>query len=235
VHCIDRSLNRIQPENAAQYAPDLIVTLAVRSFEAHQTFLRSSAGVQTIRVGNDFPFMDTFQSLIFTTSVDPAAFVTTLHNATAGGPRIAVRSGMEATGFQSGMVHTDYLKTVPFSDLKAMEIVLDVVPENAQLHIGNSSIIRYACCLTGEKHPLLVQPRTSGIDGSSSTLAGSTDGTAELARTGFRRYVVLLRFECILDKPQPANLRIFVLNNAAAISSTSFRGRTQPRRKTGIL
>jgi len=33
-----------------------------------KTFLRSSAGVQTIRVGNDFPFMDTFQSLIFTTS-----------------------------------------------------------------------------------------------------------------------------------------------------------------------
>jgi len=44
---------------------------------------------------------------------------------------------MEATGFPIRDGAYRLFETVPFSDLKAMEIVLDVVPENAQLHIGN--------------------------------------------------------------------------------------------------
>lgn len=217
VHCIDRSLNRIQPENAAHYAPDLIVTLGGAIVSKRiKTFLRSSAGVQTIRVGNDFPFMDTFQSLVFTTSIDPAAFVTILHNATAGAVRESLYgAAWKQLDFQSGMAHTDYLKTVPFSDLKAMEIVLDVVPENAQLHIGNSSIIRYALLFDPVRSIRYWCNRgTSGIDGSSSTACG-----AALMEPQNWHVLVSGDMSFFYDSNafwtnhRAANLRIFVLNN----------------------
>lgn len=217
VHCIDRSLNRIQPEAVADYSPDLIIMLGGAIVSKRiKTFLRASDGVQTIRVGNDFPFMDTFQSLIFTTAVDPSVFIALLHDATGETVR-ASRFGAawKQLDLQSGMEHEDYLKSVPFSDLKAMEIVLDVVPENAQLHIGNSSIIRYALLFDPVKSIRYWCNRgTSGIDGSSSTACG-----AALMEPQNWHVLVSGDMSFFYDSNafwtnhQPANLRIFVLNN----------------------
>jgi 2-succinyl-5-enolpyruvyl-6-hydroxy-3-cyclohexene-1-carboxylate synthase len=215
VHCIDRSLNQIRPENTAVYEPDLIVVLGGAIVSKRiKAFLRNAQGVETIRVGADFPFMDTFQSLVFSTAADPAYFVSVLRKLQ---PNRAGRFGTQwkQLDLQSELQHTAFLKSCSFSDLKAMEIALDVVPEGAQLHLANSSIIRYALLFNPVKSIRYWCNRgTSGIDGSSSTACG-----AALIEPQNWHVLVSGDMSFFYDSNafwsahKPSNLRIFVLNN----------------------
>lgn len=67
-----------------------------------------------------------------------------------------------------------YLKQIPFSDMLAFHRVLRGIPENRQLHLANSSTVRYAQLF--KLHPTLKvfsNRGTSGIDGSTSTAIGA--------------------------------------------------------------
>ncbi|RZJ98107.1 MAG: 2-succinyl-5-enolpyruvyl-6-hydroxy-3-cyclohexene-1-carboxylate synthase, partial [Flavobacterium sp.] len=67
-----------------------------------------------------------------------------------------------------------YLSKIAFSDLKAFEIILPLLPQNSMLQISNSSPIRYIQLL--DIHPsisVFCNRGTSGIDGSTSTAVGA--------------------------------------------------------------
>lgn len=69
--------------------------------------------------------------------------------------------------------HDLYLKDLPFSDLKAFQILLNSLPD-CQLQISNSSSIRYAQLFDIPKTVAVFCNRgTSGIDGSTSTAIGA--------------------------------------------------------------
>jgi 2-succinyl-5-enolpyruvyl-6-hydroxy-3-cyclohexene-1-carboxylate synthase len=68
----------------------------------------------------------------------------------------------------------EYLKTIPFSDFKAFQTILQTLPKNIQLQISNSSAIRYAQLFDIEKSiEVFCNRGTSGIDGSTSTAIGA--------------------------------------------------------------
>jgi len=70
--------------------------------------------------------------------------------------------------------HDHYIKTIPFSDFKAFEILLKSLPENTNLQLGNSSTVRYAQLFNLDTTITVYCNRgTSGIDGSTSTAIGS--------------------------------------------------------------
>ena len=66
------------------------------------------------------------------------------------------------------------MEDLPFSDLKAFELICKALPENIQLHLANSSTIRYAQLfpLPASAH-VYCNRGTSGIDGSTSTAMGA--------------------------------------------------------------
>jgi 2-succinyl-5-enolpyruvyl-6-hydroxy-3-cyclohexene-1-carboxylate synthase len=69
--------------------------------------------------------------------------------------------------------HLEYLKQIPFSDLKVFEIVLKSLPSNTILQLSNSSTIRYAQLFDLSKTlEVFCNRGTSGIDGSTSTAIG---------------------------------------------------------------
>ena len=69
--------------------------------------------------------------------------------------------------------HSGYLKTIPFTDFKAFEIILNKMPEHSILHLSNSSTIRYAQLFDNSATIEQYCNRgTSGIDGSTSTAIG---------------------------------------------------------------
>lgn len=70
--------------------------------------------------------------------------------------------------------HQQYLSTCNYSDLKAFESVLESIPDNSHLQLGNSSIIRYSQLFDINKTLTIFCNRgTSGIDGSTSTAIGA--------------------------------------------------------------
>lgn len=71
-------------------------------------------------------------------------------------------------------VQQSYLSEAPFSDFKALEIVLSAIPEGYNLQLANSSTVRYAQLLPSKPSWRVWCNRgTSGIDGSTSTAVGA--------------------------------------------------------------
>ena len=68
----------------------------------------------------------------------------------------------------------NYLKQIPFSDLKVFQTIFKSIPDQLQLQLANSSTIRYAQLFDLPKTISVFCNRgTSGIDGSSSTAVGA--------------------------------------------------------------
>ncbi len=68
-----------------------------------------------------------------------------------------------------------YLKEIPFSDFVAFERIIKNIPKGYQVHLANSSTVRYAQLFTMDQSLQVFCNRgTSGIDGSTSTAVGSS-------------------------------------------------------------
>ncbi|NNK88275.1 MAG: 2-succinyl-5-enolpyruvyl-6-hydroxy-3-cyclohexene-1-carboxylate synthase, partial [Flavobacteriaceae bacterium] len=71
-------------------------------------------------------------------------------------------------------MHQKYLESIPYCDLKVFEKLLETLPDNTVLQMGNSSAIRYTQLFDLKTSVEVFCNRgTSGIDGSMSTAAGS--------------------------------------------------------------
>lgn len=69
----------------------------------------------------------------------------------------------------------EYLVKIPFTDFSAFNILLGAIPNNYQLHLANSSTIRYAQLFRIKPSITVFCNRgTSGIDGSTSTAMGAS-------------------------------------------------------------
>lgn len=70
---------------------------------------------------------------------------------------------------------TAYIDRIPFSDMSVFKNVAALIPKNYQVHLANSSAVRYAQLF--DSHATLnvfCNRGTSGIDGSTSTAVGSS-------------------------------------------------------------
>ena len=110
--------------------------------------------------------------------------------------------------------HHDYLSKIPFSDLKAFEIILPSLPKNSQLQISNSSPIRYAQLFEIDKSVEVFCNRgTSGIDGCTSTAIGAAVGSRKptILITGDVGF--LYDSNALWNNYIPKNFKIIVINN----------------------
>jgi len=68
-----------------------------------------------------------------------------------------------------------YLNEIPFSDFSAFHLVLNAIPNSFQVHLANSSTVRYAQLFNlNPSLQVYCNRGTSGIDGSTSTALGAS-------------------------------------------------------------
>ncbi|GGG43708.1 2-succinyl-5-enolpyruvyl-6-hydroxy-3-cyclohexene-1-carboxylate synthase [Croceivirga lutea] len=68
----------------------------------------------------------------------------------------------------------EYLQQIPFSDFLAFDLIFKAIPNNYQMHLSNSSTVRYAQLFPIKSNLKVYCNRgTSGIDGSTSTAVGA--------------------------------------------------------------
>ena len=126
--------------------------------------------------------------------------------------------------------HTTALANAPWSDLRAHAALHRALPEDWQLHLGNSTPVRYAQLF----HRPEIQPWSNrgvaGIDGCSSTAVGATlAGQHVTLITGDLGF--LYDANAFLVHPLPDRLRIAVIHNGGG---GVFRWLDGPQR-TGML
>lgn len=175
IHCIDRTLQGMTPEQEAEFAPDLLITFggAVVS-KRIKAYLRKYQPKMHWKVGYDFPKMNTYEALTHSFQVSETTFLKQL---------LDIKSELIPSNFGGKWKQRDFfaqskaeafLHKAPYSDLKVMELMLDCIPEHAHVHMGNSSIVRYCQLFDPIASMTYFSNRgTSGIDGSTSTAVGA--------------------------------------------------------------
>ncbi|MDO1500866.1 2-succinyl-5-enolpyruvyl-6-hydroxy-3-cyclohexene-1-carboxylic-acid synthase [Winogradskyella maritima] len=110
--------------------------------------------------------------------------------------------------------HKAYIKDIPFSDFKVFSDVIKSLPKNSQLHIGNSSAIRYAQLFNSpESIEVFCNRGTSGIDGSTSTAIGSASVANQ--RTTFITGDLSFFYDsnALWNNYTPNDFRVIIINN----------------------
>lgn len=175
IHCIDRTLSGISEEDIEDFKPDLLITIgeAIISKKIKE-FLRKSDIKAHWKLGYVFPEMDTYRKLTHSIQCSPSILI---------GEILKWEIPMHSTSFGLKWKKVDYLnkdrlddffKSAAYSDLSVFEMLLDYLPDNSILHMGNSSVVRY--CQLFDPVPSIQyysNRGTSGIDGSTSTACGS--------------------------------------------------------------
>ncbi len=110
--------------------------------------------------------------------------------------------------------HNQFIKSVEFSDFKVFDTILGKIPNNVQLQLGNSSVIRYVQLFDNNPSIKVFCNRgTSGIDGSTSTAIGAASISKE--QTVFITGDISFFYDsnALWNKYIPANFRIILINN----------------------
>ena len=111
--------------------------------------------------------------------------------------------------------HTEYFKSLPFSDFSALRVILNKLPSSIIMHLSNSSTIRYVQLF--DNNPKIIQycnRGTSGIDGSTSTAIGHAvvSNKQNLLITGDLSF--FYDSNALWNNNIPSNFRIIIINNS---------------------
>lgn len=195
--------------------PDLILHSGGQVVSKALTgYLRRADHVKCWRIGNDHTIIDTFK--LATRRIPFPAYA--VYKALTEVKSPAVESSYRDSWLkirQAGSLQAhQFIRVLPFSDLKVMSQVCMSLPPGMILVAGNSSIIRYVQ-LFDAGHPVECYSNrgVSGIDGSLSSAAGIAlaSGKMTLAILGDLGFVY--DSNGLWNRELPPKLRILVINN----------------------
>ena len=111
--------------------------------------------------------------------------------------------------------HKEYLAQMPWCDFKAFGIILDQVPSNTVLHLGNSSTVRYAQLFKVDPTlEVFCNRGTSGIDGSTSTSIGCAMSAQKQTTLITGDLSFFYDSNALWNAYIPNNFKIIVINNS---------------------
>lgn len=192
--------------------PEVLITLGgLVVSKKIKNFLRKYPPQKHYHLGNT-PAYDTYFSGVHALQGELEKLLSTLN------PTLDAASTYRLIGQQHLKRHQEkhlqYVKKLPFSDFHVFYKLWKKIPNNYQLHLSNSSTVRYAQLFDSKPLGLMFCNRgTSGIDGSISTALGAAqvNNSPTLCITGdlsfFYDSNALWKKEC------PSDMRIIIINN----------------------
>lgn len=171
--CIDQLITSFTEEEQKQFQPDVLLTFGGMIVSKRiKALLRKFQPKEHWHVDEKFA-PDTFFCLEKHIETTPNQFLSVFIPKITHYVKSDYKEEWTKVKQQRLVAHESYLKTVPFSDLKAFDVLLRAIPDASVLQVGNSSAIRYTQLFN--VNPTLevyCNRGTSGIDGSTSTAVG---------------------------------------------------------------
>lgn len=174
LHCIDRSLLSMDPNMITEFVPDLLVTFggAVVSKKI-KSFLTSHEIKNHWNITEGLELIDTYEKLTHQFTSDSHTFLKKMVDSFEFKNNYNYRSTWKKDDFANRDNQSKYMESVPFSDLKTFYLINELLPENCNLHLSNSSVVRYSQLFDPIPNVNYFGNRgVSGIDGSTSTVFG---------------------------------------------------------------
>ncbi len=217
INCIDRFLNALNEDDKEDFRPELLITIggAVVS-KRIKSFFRHFKPEFHWKIGSEFPYMDTYQSLTHSFQTDPKSFFKAINKLVFMRSQSNYSGKWSAIDFKIKDKLQKALENIAYSDITVFNQVVQYLPENTVLHMANSSVVRYLQLFDPSKSISYYCNRgTSGIDGSSSTAVGASVANKSqnhVLITGDISF--LYDSNAFLNNYVGQNLRIIVINNA---------------------
>lgn len=213
IACIDRCLGVIG-KNALEYAPELLLSFGGPVVSKRiKSFLRNAGIRHHCHVDQSDYQADTYQHLSLVIPTEPLSFLKSLLEVSI--PNQSDYSGIwSEISLKAANLHTKFLLDCAYNDLKIFEILFNEFSSDFDIHLANSTPVRYAQLFADQLNQRMFSNRgTSGIDGSISTSAGA-------AVASNRPTVVIsgdLGFfydsNALWNSKLPSNLKIVLINN----------------------
>lgn len=215
VACIDRTLAAfLGKKEEEKYVPDLLITLGenIISKKIKGLLRKHSNKIEHHwHFGDDV--VDTFEALTILLDGHPR-------------PVLEVFAGIEVKSesrfglmwrqryFEMEIAHNEFVLTAPWSDLKAFEILLDMLPEQTVFQMGNSSVVRYVQLFSPVSRIHCFGNRgVSGIEGCTSTAVGAAQASDGLVVFVSGDQAFRYDSNALAVKHGYDNLRVIVINN----------------------
>lgn len=168
--CSLEDYNRLKPDIAISFGGSLVSRMVKR-------FLRNTDKLEHWHIGKSENSIDCFTSLRHRIECDPAVFFRQLAGGLAKRNRyhdVSYRQLWLAKSNEAADRVTDFTNNAPWSDFKAMGLIMNMIPTDWNIHLSNGTAIRYAQLFDYSTIRNIECNRgVSGIDGSTSTAIGS--------------------------------------------------------------
>ncbi|MBM71370.1 MAG: 2-succinyl-5-enolpyruvyl-6-hydroxy-3-cyclohexene-1-carboxylic-acid synthase [Crocinitomicaceae bacterium] len=190
-----------------ELAPEIVITLGTPTLSKSFRNYLISQKPKHFHVGDTGKGWDTWGELAKTIDADTSLWL----EAFEGAEKID-KDFASAWAKLEKSANTDGL---PWSDLKAFDIVLKATPENARIHLSNSTSARYVQMVdTSLSKTIHCNRGVAGIDGCTSTAVGNALNSEApvVIITGDVAFQYDLNGLATIDEV-PGNLRVVVINN----------------------
>lgn len=215
VEHIDRCITHLQEEESQALMPEMLITFGGAIVSKRiKSFLRQAKPKSHWNVHLFDSYMDTYQALSHAVPMSACDF---LHQVKEGlsAPRSDYKEKWQNLKIEMQKKHEVFCQEVRFSDFYFFNTFFKEVPENIQLHLSNSSPIRYMQLF---EHYHISQTwcnrGTSGIDGSTSTAMGISSVSPEKEHILITGDVAFYYdINALWNEEMVDNLKIILINN----------------------
>jgi 2-succinyl-5-enolpyruvyl-6-hydroxy-3-cyclohexene-1-carboxylate synthase len=202
------------PDQGGLFGPDVLITLdtPVLSKKLKQSLIKHSPKVHW-HFSNQDVLVDTYQCLSHQIAGDAVKTLTSFIEGMKPLPT-DYQGCWEKAKRDAGKRHEAFLDNVSWSDLKVFGKLSEFVPDNQELHLSNSTPVRYTQLFEWPDQLTFFSNRgTSGIDGCLSTAAGASVVGQQPVTLITGDQAFFYDSNGLWHKYLPASFRVIVINN----------------------
>ena len=215
IDCIDNVISTIDADESAAFKPDLLITFGGQVVSKMiKKFLCDNSPVEHWHISSSGEEMDTYFRLKQVVPVEPKVLFNEL----------LLRLPKKQPDYLNIWLNKkslvvsrkkEYLSKIAYSDLKVFDFILSNLPGSTNLHLGNSTPVRYSQLFgSDERFDYYSNRGVSGIDGQISTAAGSAyvSNNLNVLITGDLGF--FYDSNGLMNNYLKSNLKIIVINNS---------------------
>ena len=212
--CIDRIITSIHDGEKIDFHPDLLITFGGPVISKKvKVFIRKNTPKEHWHIDPSEMHLDTYQCLTHTIPLSPASLLLQLL------PYLKKKESKwsktwKEKDHKTQKAHLDYLSNCSFSDLSAFDRILNAIPAKSDLHLSNSSPVRYVQLFREtEKIDYHSNRGASGIDGCTSTASGAAHASKRPTTLITGDIGFFYDSNALWNNYLHSSLRIIVINN----------------------